>query len=75
MEPKEVKSSTPILETLKVHKVLRERNKHRVCCNKIFYFIAYDDSSFFTQWYDQVCVHVIKNLDNNACNCCLANCK
>ena len=47
-EPEEVKIATPIPETLKVQKVMHERNKHGVFCNKIFYLSA-DDSPFYRQ--------------------------
>ena len=73
-EPEEVQSAKPIPQTLKVHKVVREKNEQGVFCNKFFY-LSSDEVPFYTQWYIQACGHVIKNLDDNTCSCCFAKYK
>ena len=70
-EPEEISKATPILSTLKFHKVSRVRNGPHSFSN--YYFkLSEDVEPFHLQKYGTICGHSVNNINNESLcnNCC-----
>lgn len=71
-EPEDIQATSPIPETLKIHKLERSINQR---CSIKFFKTAEDDKPYHTQWYSRdgalICDHLESDVGENQCAKCL----